>query len=187
MEKNYPSAKGSAKRIGVIGPESTGKTSLCEALAIHYHTVWVPEYSREYIPRLNQPYTLNDIEDISKKQLEMEAAAIDKAERYLFADTELIVAMVWCLDSFNKVPAWMVKKIMDTKYDLYLLTLPDLPWIKDPVRENGHRREYFFNWYREELDKRNLPYSIIGESGISRLNNSIDAINSFFKAARVTV
>ncbi len=42
------------KKIVVIGPESTGKSTLCEQLAAHYKTKWVPEYAREYIDRIKQ-------------------------------------------------------------------------------------------------------------------------------------
>jgi nicotinamide riboside kinase len=38
----------SIKKIVVIGPESTGKSTLCEKLASHYNTLWVPEFAREY-------------------------------------------------------------------------------------------------------------------------------------------
>ena len=37
------------KKVVVIGPESTGKSSLCEQLANHYKTEWVKEYAREYL------------------------------------------------------------------------------------------------------------------------------------------
>ena len=37
-----------AKRVVVVGVESSGTTTLAEALAEHYHTVWVPEYGRFY-------------------------------------------------------------------------------------------------------------------------------------------
>src|SRR5581483_9617149 len=40
-----------ARRICLIGAESTGKTTLARALAEHYQTVWVPEYGREYSER----------------------------------------------------------------------------------------------------------------------------------------
>ena len=41
-----------AKRISVVGAESTGTTTLARDLAEHYHTVWVPEYGREYCANL---------------------------------------------------------------------------------------------------------------------------------------
>ncbi|MEG2902189.1 MAG: AAA family ATPase, partial [Massilia sp.] len=36
-------------RIAVLGAESSGKSTLSEALARRYDTVWVPEYLREFV------------------------------------------------------------------------------------------------------------------------------------------
>ncbi|NJK84851.1 MAG: ATP-binding protein, partial [Bacteroidales bacterium] len=47
-------------KVVITGPESTGKTVLTEELAAHYHTVFIPEYAREYILHLNRSYTYAD-------------------------------------------------------------------------------------------------------------------------------
>ena len=170
-------------RIALIGPESTAKSTLSEQLAGHYKTVWVQEYSREYLQQINRKYTLEDVLKIAQQQLELENRLIKKANRFIFADTELIVSKVWCEDVFNISPDWITKNILPTKYDLYLLTAPDLPWQEDPVRENPHRREFFFNWYESELKAINARYVVINGIGEMRLQNAIDAIDaieSFF-------
>jgi NadR type nicotinamide-nucleotide adenylyltransferase len=165
------------KRIALIGPESTGKTTLCDQLAKHFQTVWVPEYSRNYIEKLNRPYTLNDIEICTIKQLEEEDALILQANHFIFCDTELIVAKIWCEDVFKSCPAWIENEIGKRKYDWYLLTFPDLPFKEDPVRENPHRREYFFGLYKSELEKRNFDFEIIRGNGISRFENCLQSID----------
>ena len=38
-------------QVGIIGPESTGKSSLARYLSKRYKGVLVPEYAREYIAR----------------------------------------------------------------------------------------------------------------------------------------
>ena len=45
------------KKIVILGPESTGKSTLCEQLAAHYNTVWCPEYAREYLLKHGMNYT----------------------------------------------------------------------------------------------------------------------------------
>ena len=62
------------KRIVIVGPESTGKTILCEQLAKYYNTVYVPEYARTYfeVHDINN-YDTFDLEIIAKKQLELDA------------------------------------------------------------------------------------------------------------------
>jgi len=164
------------KRIALIGPESSGKTTLCKQLAEHYHTQWVPEYSREHVAELNRKYTLQDIEHCYREQLKQEKELINKANQFIFSDTELIVAKVWCEDVFKTAPEWIEKNIEPEKYDLYLLTFYDLPWLHDPVRENPHRREFFYEWYKRELESRNFPYKIIKGEGEKRFRNALDAI-----------
>jgi len=59
-------------KIVVIGPESTGKTTLCELLAKHFHTQWCPEYAREYLLKHGMNYSYDDLLYIAKQQVEME-------------------------------------------------------------------------------------------------------------------
>jgi len=164
------------KRIALIGPESTGKTTLCEELAKHFQTVWVPEYSREHVEQLHHPYTLDDIEFCTRKQLEQEDNLLQKANGFIFCDTELIVAKIWCEDVFKTCPDWIEEEIPKRKYDLYLLTYPDLPFIEDPVRENSHRREYFYELYKKELEKRNLKFEVVTGSGNRRFENVLKMV-----------
>ena len=91
-------------KIGIVGPESTGKSSLAKALAARYDEPWVPEIARSYVANLNRKYTLNDIVIIAKLQLQQEQALIAKAKKYLFCDTTLLVNKIWASFVFNEVP-----------------------------------------------------------------------------------
>jgi len=82
-------------RIALIGPESTSKSTLSESLAMHYNTVWVKEYSREYLSTLKRKYTLDDILLIAKEQLKQEQELIKKANQFIFVETELIISKFW--------------------------------------------------------------------------------------------
>jgi len=168
------------KKIALIGPESTGKSTLCEMLASHFKTIWVPEIARQYIGSLERKYTLEDIEYCTKAQLNEENQLVKKSNRFLFCDSEMIIAKVWCEDVFKTIPGWIEEKIKTNLYDLHLLMKPDIPFEHDAVRENPHRREFFFNWYKRELDERGFPYEVIGGNGGERFNNSIAAISKHF-------
>jgi NadR type nicotinamide-nucleotide adenylyltransferase len=172
-------AEGRIIRIALIGPESTAKSTLAEQLATHYKTVWVPERSREYLKGTARKYTLADIEMITLLQLEEEQRLLKQANRLLFADTELIISKVWCMDVFSVCPDWIEDAIHNLKYDLYLLTIPDLEWIPDPLRENPLRRDFFFNWYEEELKKIGAEYQLISGEGASRIKNAVQAVERF--------
>jgi len=166
-------------RIALIGPESTAKSTLSEALAKHYNTVWVKEHAREYLSRLQSKYTLTDILTIAKEQLELEKNALKKANKIIFADTELIISKVWCEDVFNVCPDWISQNIQSYKYDLYLLTYPDLLWEADPLRENPYRRLYFYDLYEKELKAIQANYAIIKGEQDQRLKNCISSIDLF--------
>lgn len=167
-------------RIAVIGPESSGKSQLCEQLAAHYQTVWVKEYAREYLKNLNRKYTLDDIIEIYKVQYQQEQQALANAGKYIFIDTEFIVAKVWCENAFNCSPSYIEQMITDHPYDYYLLTANDLPWEFDVLRENPGKGDFFFAWYKRILDSFNLSYGIVNGTGDNRLRNAIKLIDNFF-------
>lgn len=168
-------------RVAVIGAESTGKTTLCTQLARHYHTVWIPEFSRNYIGQLNRKYTYEDVEICTVEQIHQEKKMEPGASRILFSDTEQILALVWFRDVFNKEPEWLENYISEHPFDLYLLTANDLAFQKDPLRENRERRDFFFDWYRKELDSRNLKYSLVKGTGNKRLQKAIHATENAFR------
>jgi len=167
-------------KIALLGPESTGKSILCEALAKHYQTVWVPEYARKYIGSLNRKYTLEDVLHCAEMQMKKEEELAIQANRFLFCDTELINIKVWCTDVFKTVPAWIEQQLIVNPYDLHLLTYPDITFITDNVRENPHRRDFFFNWYKQELESYDFPYEIIKGTSEDRIKNAISSIEKYF-------
>lgn len=170
----------SLKRIALLGAESTGKTTLARSLALRFQTVWVPENAREYMNIHPGAYSMQDIEEISKEQLAQEKRLQSSANQVLIVDTELIISKVWCVDVFGTCPAWIEEEILKHKYDLYLLTANDLPWVADPVRVNAQRRDYFFNWYKRELENYNLPYEIVTGRYEARLLSAITSIRKHF-------
>lgn len=172
--------KNSVKRIALIGPESTGKSELCERMAEHYKTVWVPEYARAFMENLSRAYTFDDVVHCAQQQIKAEDEMLKKANNFLFCDTELINFKVWFEDKFKKVPEWLEEEIIKRKYDLYLLTAPDLPWIAERIRENPKRRKYFFDLYLNELEKRNFGFKIISGEGEHRFSLAVNMVDSFF-------
>ena len=128
---------------------------------------------------LQREYIYDDVVHCANKQMKMEDEMIEKANRFLFCDTELINLKIWFEDKFKKIPAWLEDEIEKRKYDLYLLTSPDLPWIAERVRENPERRKYFFDLYLQELEKRNFSFRIIYGKDDFRLSLAVNFIDSF--------
>lgn len=172
-------AQGSSIKIGIIGAESTGKTWLCEALAKHYSTVWVPEYAREYFNDSDiYNYTLEDLVIIAQKQVELEKNKMNEANRVLFCDTSLITLKIWAELEFKTTPHYIEEHLKLVKYDHYLITDNQIPWVADRLRENKHSRELLFRMNVAEVEKSRIPYTIISGTDTQRLDNAIAVINS---------
>ena len=180
-------------KVVVIGPESTGKSSLCEQLANHYKTEWVKEYAREYLLTNGTEYSYDNLLEIAKGQFALENAAIQLVEnkatntsasnsssKIILLDTNMYVLKVWCEFVFEKCHPWILNQIVENSYDLYLLCDVDLPWIKDELREypDLEVRERLYRHYKDLLVNQSTPWVNISGNYQQRLENAINAIDS---------
>ena len=170
--------------ISITGPESTGKSSLAKSLAAHYGTHWVPECSREYLAELGRPYVYEDIARIAREQLRQERALSEKAERYLFCDTDPLVCKIWSRFKYGKSDPWIDEAAENHRYDLYLLCNIDLPWIEDPLREHPHSRKELFDLYIYELKELGVRFEVVSGQGRQRLYHAISIIDKAFTDQR---
>ena len=168
------------KKIVVIGPESTGKSTLSEALAKQLHTVWVPEYAREYINSLKSPYTEDDLLIMAKGQMQHEDALMRQANKFLICDTDLHVIKVWSEHKYGRCHSWVLEEIAKRKYDLYLLTYIDTDWENDPQREHPEpeMRNYFYKTYLDIVQNSGVPWVDIRGDHEQRLKEALRATNS---------
>src|ERR1035437_2549530 len=166
------------KRIAIIGPESRGKSTLAQDLASHFNTTWVPEYSREYLATIDREYNYDDVLNIAQGQLGNENRLALFAENYLFVDTELIINKVWCEHKWHTCHQWILDRLLDHHYDLYLLTYFDIPWVYDPLRENPDIREELFDVYRQQLGIYGANYQVIKGLGEERFRDALSAIET---------
>ena len=166
-------------KIAILGPESTGKSTLAQTLAEHFKAPWVPEYAREYVEKLTRPYTFDDVCNIALTQIEQEAHyEQNPTENFVFFDTDLIITKVWLEYKFGVVPGFITDWMNTHGFDLYLLCAADLPWQFDPVREHGDDRDYFFEWYKREIELTGKPYFIVNGIDNQRIQSAIDAIQN---------
>ncbi len=172
-----------SKRILILGPESTGKSTLAEKLALHYADPWVPEVAREYLEKLDRPYTYEDLLQIGKQQMNLEDELALTATRFLFCDTDLRVIQVWSQHRFGKVDPWVLEEIARRTYDLILLCAPDLPWQEDPLREHPEleMRQHFFEFYQQLSKASGFPWVLISGEKAERLSTAIEAVESLIK------
>jgi len=150
-------------KVAVIGPESTGKSTLATYLAQQLSGGLVPEYARDYLQQLGRPYTEADLLSIAKGQCAAEDyyRLSNDPPPFLICDTELTVIKIWSEVKYSRVHPWILTELKQRSYDFYLLTYIDLPWEADPLREHPYKREFLFDLYLKECQNRNLPFALI--------------------------
>ncbi|MFZ4543117.1 MAG: AAA family ATPase [Saprospiraceae bacterium] len=164
-------------KIAITGPESAGKTTLAQILALHYHTSWVPEFARDYLSKLNRPYTPEDLNIIAKGQLEAESSLTSSSGAILICDTDMTVIKVWSEYRYGFCDKLINDAFEKQHYELYLLCRPDFDWEPDPLRENPNDRELLFEKYESALLAKKVNYAIIEGTAVERIAQAIVAID----------
>lgn len=172
-----------AKRICILGVESSGTTTLTQALAEHYQTVWIPEYGRWYwegrrfTPHQQQWHSYEFLE-IAKGQHQLENALAMKANRLIFCDTDALATYIWHR-RYLGIDNTELEAIADSHdYILYLLTEPDFGFIQDGTRESEHWRFTMHKWFIDVLQQKNKPYHLIGGTHEKRMLKATTLIDS---------
>ena len=143
------------QRVVLLGGESSGKTTLAQALAQAEGTVWVPEYGRERWEQRAGRLTLEDLVDIGRIQIEREQALLSQASRLLVCDTSPLTTLGYAQWMFNAQPP-ALQEAAQHRYDLVVLCAPDFGFVQD-----GTRRDAAFQREQQAWDpddqKRSLP------------------------------
>jgi NadR type nicotinamide-nucleotide adenylyltransferase len=180
------------RKVVIIGPESTGKSTLAGQLATHYQTQWVPEFAREYLLTNGMNYQYDDLLTIAKGQLALEDRYVEgllsspknnsaSPPQILILDTDMYVMKVWCEFVFSNCHLWILDQVVKRRYDLYLLCNTDLPWIKDELREypDLESRERLYLMYRDIMINQCTPWIDVKGDHNERLQRAIQGINQY--------
>ena len=179
-----------AKKIAIVGPESTGKTVMTEKLAKYYNTSFVSEFGREYTADRymgldTKEFHLHDISFIVSNQLSFEEEALQKSNKLFFSDTETITTEIWSEIYFKRTPQWVrdINKLHPHNYSFYFLLDIDVPWVDDGTRYLGapEQRKMHFEMIRDELILRDVPFAIINGNGNyeDRFEKIVNAIKRY--------
>lgn len=175
------------KKIVIIGPESTGKSTLCEQLARRYNTLWCPEYAREYLLAHGKQYSYDDLLTIAKGQVAFEdkfiQSAINNLKPEIFIDTDMYVMKVWSEFVFGKCHRFILEQIVERKYSQYLLCNTDLPWVKDELREypDLESRQRLYTIYKDIMINQPTPWVEIRGNNDERLQKAITVVDKLLK------
>jgi len=183
MEEKLKQKPTELVKVVLFGPESTGKTTLSEALAIHYHTAWVPEYAREYLQekwnREQKTCEPQDLLPIAEGQMKLENRLSETANKILICDTDLLETKVYSEAYYTgECDPKLEKYALENQYDLYLLTYIDTPWVKDDLRDKPEEREQMFSYFRDTLKKYQRKFIILKGTKQERMAIAIHHIDN---------
>lgn len=104
----------------------------------------------------------------------------DSSKQFLFLDTDMQVMKVWCEYVFGDCHTWILNRIAERHYDLYLLCKPDLPWVQDELREypDEKPRQELYHIYRDMLIQQHVPWVEISGGYEERLEKAVQAVDS---------
>ncbi len=168
-------------RVAIVGPESSGKSTLAAALAERYGTRFVPEASRAYYDVKGVVYEIADILPIARAQKAAEDEAARSARGLLFLDTDLLTITVWSHVLYGDCPAEAEELAEAQRLDLALLLSPDLPWTFDPQRCHPEpaQRENFFDRLQSGLTRLGRRFTVVAGQGPERLSSAVAAVDAF--------
>lgn len=164
-------------RIAVVGAESTGTTTLAQALATHFGTVWAPEYGREYwvakMARGEQDvWRTEEFVHIAQEQNRLEDAAARTANRLLFVDSPAFATALWH-ERYLGFRAPEVDVIGEARpYSAILLTGDEIPFVQDGFRDGEHIRHEMQRKFIEWLEAKGQPYLVVSGPPEQRLDSA---------------
>ena len=145
--------------ICFFGPESTGKSTMARIIADRFNGLAVPEVSRELID--SNAFTLSDIEKIGHAQLKRMLDAETSGGRLVVCDTDLITTAIYSEHYLGSVPPVIGELEHQQHIDRYFLFDIDVPWVADGLRDLGDQREEMMNKFRNALEQRGIPYTLV--------------------------
>ena len=187
-EKLEPPVRGwFARRICVLGAESTGTTTLAQALAGPLRTVWVPEYGREYSARKlaqNEPaWRTGEFVHIAQEQTRRENAAARRANRVLVCDTNAFATVLWHRRYLGTHSPDLAAIADQCRCDMYLLTGDEIPFVQDGLRDGAHIRQEMHRWFADALKAQPVPWRLLRGPPEQRLQEALAAVTALFEGS----
>ncbi len=172
-----------ARRVCVIGAESTGSTTLARALAEHYQTPWVPEYGRTYTQikyrhGWTHDWTTEEFVHIAREQNRLEDEAARQANRLLVLDTDAFATAIWHERYLGRRDPAVDAVAATHRPALYLLTDADIPFVQDGIRDGEAIRSWMHRRFVEALRDDDRPFVVVSGPHEQRLRAAVEAIES---------
>lgn len=164
-------------RICILGGESSGKTTLVDALAAALDTVAVPEVGRAHWEARGGVFTYEDMRVIAEGQVALEDSLAQEARRWLVCDGSALTTVFYSEDGYGKVdPA--VQALAERPYAVTFVCAPDIPFVQDGTRRDAAFRQRQHVWYLDTLERAGVAYVILRGSVEERVVTALDVLVS---------
>ena len=177
------------QRVVVLGAESTGSTTLAEALALDLGTLWVAEYGREYSAiragGLDAPWRSDEFHLIVDRQQAMERAAARCSPRsVIVCDTDVLATGLWHERYVGRTDPGIGVRAAQHPPLIYLLTGDEIPFVQDGMRDGEHIRSGMQQRFRDELAAQPVAWIEVRGSVAERVAAARPAIAAALAAAQ---
>jgi NadR type nicotinamide-nucleotide adenylyltransferase len=175
------------RRIVCTGSESTGKTTLAQALASRFGAIYVPEFVRAFAAQLGRPIDFSDHGAIARGQMALEDEALSRGDDIIVQDTDLLSTVVYCRHYFGRCPPWIEEEAHNRRPHVYLLCDVDLPWEADGIRDRGEARDSMQALFRDAVAASGVPCVEIRGAGPARGDHAMAALRQIDRSGPWTV
>jgi HTH-type transcriptional repressor of NAD biosynthesis genes len=180
-----------ARRIALVGPESSGKSTLTTRLAAHFGSGYAPEYARGYLETVPAHWIGGEGENgfneaalitiLRGQRASVEAVARQSETGIVFSDTEAIVTACWSQVLLGYVPEIAESFIAQQEYDLYLVQTASEFWVNDSsqrVQPDYESRKAFEAACTSRLEQQGFPYVCLRGTWEEREGQAIEAVEN---------
>jgi HTH-type transcriptional regulator, transcriptional repressor of NAD biosynthesis genes len=175
-------------RVVILGAESTGTTTLAEALANRYGTPCVPEYGRDYCQMLDDLFThqwrTKEFMAIALEQNRREDRAARTAEPVLICDTDSFATGIWHERYIGQRAPEVEELSRGRPYAHTFLTDLDIPFVQDGLRDGESIRTSMHDLFITRLRKAGRPFTVVRGSHASRVEAAVAVIDQIVSAVR---
>ena len=174
-----------ARRVCVLGAESTGTTTIARSLGEHYKTVWIPEYGRMYSEGKlkagkEAEWRSEEFLFIAHQQAALEDALAESSNGLVICDTDPFATSVWHERYLGKPLPALDTYAVDRSYALYIVTGDEIPFVQDGTRDGEHVRHDMHKRFIEKLIQYKKPFVVVSGDPDQRLKAAIVAIEKTF-------
>jgi HTH-type transcriptional regulator, transcriptional repressor of NAD biosynthesis genes len=121
------------RRVTVIGPPFSGKSTLAAMMGRDFQTTVVPDYPRRFLEQRASACEFADLTPIVRGQAALTTALSRHANRVLISDTDVLSIAVWAETHFGECPPWIIDEADRQPSHLTLLCEPE-PSEEPPPR-----------------------------------------------------